>query len=73
MLQGGRRSSTWDGLQTATPADLYKLLVEAKGKVVITNQVKFDESLYQYLNRVMIGKHIDDLIEVDILTPEPGQ
>ena len=51
----------------------YKLLVEATGKVVISNQVKFDESLYQYRNRVMIDKHIDDLMEVDILTPEPGQ
>jgi hypothetical protein len=29
----------------------YKLLVEATGKVVISNQVKFDESLYPYRNR----------------------
>jgi hypothetical protein len=40
---------------------------------MILNQAKFDETLFPYRNRAMIDEHIDDIVLLDILTPEPGE
>ena len=51
----------------------YKFLIEGTGKHLISNQAKFDEDFFPYRNRTMVDEHIDNLMKVDILTPEQGQ
>ncbi len=47
----------------------YKFLVDGTGKILVSNLGKFEEDLFPYCNRKMIGNHIDNLMSVDILTP----
>ena len=49
----------------------YKFLVDGTGKILVSNQGKFDEDLFPYHNRKMIDNHIDNLMSVDNLTTEP--
>ncbi len=39
----------------------YKLYIEETGKILISNQVKFDENLYPYRNRDMVSQHLHDI------------
>jgi hypothetical protein len=61
------------GLATDCNTSGYKFLIEGTNKTVISNQGKFDERLFPYRNRKMVDEHIDDIMQLDILTPEPGQ
>ena len=51
----------------------YKFFIEGTGKVIVSNQGKFDKDFYPYCTRKMIDNHIDHITSLDILTPEPGQ
>ena len=51
----------------------YKFLVEATGKIIVSNQGKFDEDFFPYSNRNVNDNHIVHITSMDILTPEPGQ
>ena len=50
-----------------------KFLIKGTGEILISNQETFGESLYPYRNRKIVDQHIDDLMQYDILKPEPGQ
>ena len=51
----------------------YKFLIEGTGKIIVSNQGKFDEGFFPYSNCKMIDNHIDHITSLDILSPEPGQ
>ena len=61
------------GFATDCNTSGYKFLIEGTGKHLISNQAKFDEDFFPYRNRKMVDEHIDNLMKVDILTPEQSQ
>jgi hypothetical protein len=46
----------------------YKLYIEGTGKVLISNQVKFNENLYPYQNSEMVSQHLNDITVVDVMS-----
>jgi hypothetical protein len=46
----------------------HKLLIEGTNKIVISNQVKFDENLYPHRSRNMVEQNLSDVAELDIIT-----
>ncbi len=60
------------GFATDCNTSGYKLLIEGTSKVVISNQVKFDENLYPYRNRNIIEQNLSELAELDIVTRDNG-
>jgi hypothetical protein len=49
-----------------------KFLIEGTGKIVISNQVRFDEDFYPYRNRNMIERHLNDIAKLCILIIDRG-
>ncbi len=56
------------GFTTDCNTSGYKLLIEGTNKIVISNQVKFDENLYPYRNHNMVEQNLSDIAELDIIT-----
>ena len=56
------------GFTTDSNTSGYKLLIEGTKKIVILNQVKFDENVYQYRNHNMVEQNLSDIAELDIIT-----
>ncbi len=56
------------GFTTDSNTSEYKLLIEGTNKMVILNQVKFDENLYLYRNHNMVKQNLSDIAELDIIT-----
>jgi hypothetical protein len=46
----------------------FKLLIEETKKILILNQMEFDENLYQYRNHSMIEQNLSDIAELDVIT-----
>jgi hypothetical protein len=47
----------------------YKLYIEGTGKILISNQVKFNENIYPYrnLNSEMVSQHLNDITVVTVV------
>ncbi len=45
------------------------LLMEG-GKILMSNQVRFDENLYPYRNHIMVEQNLIDIAELDIVTAD---
>ena len=56
------------GLATDCNTIGYKLLVEDTGKILISNQVRFDEMFFPRRNSQMIDDHLTNITEIDIVT-----
>ncbi len=50
----------------------YKLLIEWAGKILTSNQVRFDEHLYLFRNREMGSQPLSDVAELAVLTIDTG-
>ena len=53
----------------------YKLLIEETGKILISNQVLFDETLFPYRNKKMVDVHLTNIAELeqlDVVTLDRG-
>jgi hypothetical protein len=52
----------------------HKLCIEETGKIVISNQVKFDENLYSNWNSDMVSQHVYDIqiTEMDMMSLDTG-
>ena len=50
----------------------YKLLVEETGKILISNEVRFDEGLFPRRNRQMIDDHLTNLADIDVVRLDNG-
>ncbi len=46
----------------------YKLLIEETGKILISNQVRFDETFFPRRNRQMIDNHLSNIPEIDVVS-----
>jgi hypothetical protein len=70
---GRWRCSTW-AWQVATNCNTsgYKLLIEETGKIVISNQVRFDETFFPGRNWQMIDDHLSNLTEMDVVSLDRG-
>ena len=51
----------------------YKLYIEETGKILVSNQVKFDENLFSYRNRNMVLQHLHDITVVDVMSFDTGE
>ncbi len=60
------------GFATDCNTSEYTLLIEGTTKIVILNQVKFDENLYQYRSCNMIEQNLGDIAELDVITRDHG-
>jgi hypothetical protein len=58
------------GFTTDSNTSGYKLLIEGTKKMVILNQVKFDENLYPYRNSNMVEQNLSYIAELNIKTAE---
>ena len=56
------------GLATNCNTSGYKLLVEETGKILISNQVRFDETFFPKRNRQTIDYHLTNITEIDVVT-----
>ena len=59
------------GLATDCNTSGYKLLVEETEKVLISNEVRFDESIFPRRNRQVIDDHLTNLANIDVVSPRP--
>ena len=50
----------------------YKLLTEDTGNVLISDQAKFDETFFPRRNRQMIGDHLNNITEIDVVSLDRG-
>ncbi len=52
----------------------YTFLIEGTGKIItgISSQGRFDADFYPYRNSNMIEHHLNEIVEVDILTRDTG-
>jgi hypothetical protein len=50
----------------------YKLYIEETGKILISNQVRFNENLYPYRNCDMVSQHLNDIAVVDVTSLDTG-
>ncbi len=41
-------------------------------RFMISNQVRFDENLYPYLNSEMVSQHLNDITVVDVMSLDTG-
>ncbi len=60
------------GFATDCNTSGYKLYIEGTGKILISNQVRFDENLYPYRNCEMVSQHLDDITVVDVMSLDTG-
>ncbi len=51
----------------------YKLFIEETGRILISNQVKFDESLYPSRNCDMVLQHFYEITEMDMMSLDTGE
>ena len=56
------------GLATDCNTSGYKLLVEETGKILISNQVRFDETFFPRRNRQMIDDHLTNITEINVVS-----
>ncbi len=56
------------GFATDCNTSGYKLYIEGTGKILISNQVRFDENLYPYRNTKMVSQHLNDIMVVDVMS-----
>ena len=50
----------------------YRLWIEEKGKVLISNEVRFNEGLFPRRNRQMIDDHLTNLADIDVVSLDRG-
>jgi hypothetical protein len=55
------------GFATDCSTSGYKLYIEETGKILISNQVKFDENLYPCRNCNMVSQHLNNITVVDVM------
>ena len=60
------------GLATDCNTSGCKLLVEETGKVLISNEVRFNESFFPRRNRQMTDDHLTNLAYVDVVSLDRG-
>ena len=60
------------GLATDCNTSGYKLLVEETGKILISNEVRFNESFTPRRNRQMIDDHLTNLADIDVFSLDRG-
>ena len=60
------------GLVTNCNTSGYKLLVEETGKILISNQVRFDETFFPRRNKQMIHDHLTNIPEIDVVSLDRG-
>jgi hypothetical protein len=60
------------GFATDCNTSGYKLYIEGTGKILISNQVRFDENLYPYRNSEMVSQHMNDITVVDVMSLYTG-
>ena len=60
------------GLATNCNTSGYKLLVEETGKILISNEVRFDESFFPRRNQQMIDDHLTNLADIDVVSLDRG-
>jgi hypothetical protein len=64
------------GLATDCKTSGYKVLIEETGKILISNQVRFDETLFPYRNKKMVDAHLINITELgmlDVVTLDQGE
>jgi hypothetical protein len=72
MLLRQLKRWTWILLLTANTSG-YKLYIEETGKILISNQIKFDENLYPYRNCDMVSQHLYEIAVVDVMSLDTGE
>jgi hypothetical protein len=55
------------GLATDCNTSGYRLLIEETGKILISNQVRFDEIFFPRRNLQMIDDHLSNITEIDVV------
>ena len=72
--RGAQRAVLVINLSLATDCNTsgYKLLFEETGKVLISNEVRFDESFFPRRNRQMIDEHLTNLADIDVVSLDRG-
>ena len=60
------------GLATDCNTSGYKLLVEETGKVLISNEVRFNESFFPRRSRQMIDDHLTNLADIEVVRLDRG-
>ena len=60
------------GLATECNTSGYKLLIKETGKILISNQVRFDETFFPTRNRQMIDYHLTNITEIDVVSLDRG-
>ena len=60
------------GLATDCNTSGYKLLVEETVEILISNEVRFDESFFPKRNRQMIDDHLTNLADIDAVSLDRG-
>ncbi len=55
------------GLATDCNTSGYKLLIEETDKILISNQVRVDETLFPYSNKKMVDAHLINIAELGML------
>jgi hypothetical protein len=60
------------GFATDCNTSGYKIYIEGTGKILISNQVRFDKNLYSYRNCEMVSQHLNDITVVDVISLDKG-
>ncbi len=50
----------------------YKLLIKETGKILISDQVRFDETFFLRGNREMIDDHLSNITDIDVVSLDRG-
>ncbi len=64
------------GLATDCNTSGYKVLIEETGKILISNQILYDETLFLYRNNKMVEAHLINIAELgmlDVVTLDRGE
>ncbi len=56
------------GLSANCNTSVYKLLIEETEKILILNQLLFDETLFPRRNLQMIDDHLSNITEIDVVS-----
>ncbi len=60
------------GFATDCNTSGYKLYIKGTNKILISNQVSFDENLYPYRNSEMVSQHLNDITVVNVMSLNTG-
>ncbi len=60
------------GLATDCNTSGYKLLIKETGKILISNQVRSEETLFPGRNRQMIDDHLTNITKIDAVSLDRG-